>query len=216
MHAIFGVLLAAGMFSLFFALANWRHFAEHEQYLQHLRSVIAGPQVFTTLLASASPVDGPAMLHTLCEEVLGARVAYVFANHALAALVAPLSYPAESLPPLIDGEPPWATSQALHLPIDPSRYGGARWAVPLWSARGPIGVLLLGDRRDGGLYTQEEMEIARAAGEHLLDTAAASVWRTACYRCSGRAWRRAWWWTAAPAACCTTKFCRNCTPPCWR
>ena len=48
------------------------------------------------------------------------------------------------------------------------------WAVPLWSERGLIGVLLLGDKRDGGLYTQEEIEIARASGERLIDTQASA------------------------------------------
>jgi signal transduction histidine kinase len=33
-------------------------------------------------------------------------------------------------------------------------------------------VLLLGEKRDGGLYTQEEIEIARASGERLIDTQA--------------------------------------------
>jgi len=46
--------------------------------------------------------------------------------------------------------------------------GGAVWAVPLWSERGLIGALLLGEKRDGGLYTQEEIEIARATGERCV------------------------------------------------
>jgi signal transduction histidine kinase len=58
--------------------------------------------------------------------------------------------------------------------LDPARYGGAVWAVPLWSERGLIGVLLLGDKHDGGLYTQEEIEIARATGERLIDTQASA------------------------------------------
>ena len=58
--------------------------------------------------------------------------------------------------------------------MDPARYGGAQWAVPLWSERGLIGVLLLGEKRDGGLYTQEEIEIARASGERLIDTQASA------------------------------------------
>jgi signal transduction histidine kinase len=33
---------------------------------------------------------------------------------------------------------------------------------------------LLGDKRDGGLYTQEEIEIARATGERLIDTRASA------------------------------------------
>ncbi len=39
----------------------------------------------------------------------------------------------------------------------------------LWSRRGPIGVLLLGDKRDGSLYTQEDFEIAQAVCERLVD-----------------------------------------------
>jgi signal transduction histidine kinase len=40
--------------------------------------------------------------------------------------------------------------------------------VPLWSERGLIGVLLLGEKRDGSLYTQEEIEIARTSAERLM------------------------------------------------
>jgi signal transduction histidine kinase len=60
------------------------------------------------------------------------------------------------------------------VPLAGEHYGGAVWAVPLWSERGLIGVLLLGDKRDGGLYTQEEIEIARATGERLIDTRASA------------------------------------------
>jgi signal transduction histidine kinase len=42
----------------------------------------------------------------------------------------------------------------------------------LWSERGLVGALLLGDKRDGGPYSEEEIEIARAGGERLLDTLA--------------------------------------------
>jgi signal transduction histidine kinase len=66
------------------------------------------------------------------------------------------------------------TPQMMCVPLDPARYGGAVWAVPLWSERGLIGVLLLGEKRDGGLYTQEEIEIARAGGERLIDTQASA------------------------------------------
>jgi signal transduction histidine kinase len=43
------------------------------------------------------------------------------------------------------------------------------WAVPLWRESALIGVLLLGPKRGGGLYTQEAIEIARSSGERLLD-----------------------------------------------
>ena len=52
-----------------------------------------------------------------------------------------------------------------------ARYG----LCHLWSERGLIGVLLLGEKRDGGLYTQEEIEVARASGERLIDTQASAA-----------------------------------------
>ena len=42
----------------------------------------------------------------------------------------------------------------------------------MWSERGLAGVLLLGPREDGSLYSEEELEIGRAAGERLIDAAA--------------------------------------------
>jgi signal transduction histidine kinase len=61
---------------------------------------------------------------------------------------------------------------ALCLPLDPATSGGMEWMVPLWSERGRIGALLLGPKREGGFYTEEEIELARAAGERLVDAAA--------------------------------------------
>jgi signal transduction histidine kinase len=97
----------------------------------------------------------------------------------------PLSYPgadtsntgsrdARALPSLADVVAQLTSPQAMFLPIDPTRYRDAAWAIPLWSERGLIGLLLLGEKRDGGLYTQEEIEIARASGERLVDTQASA------------------------------------------
>jgi signal transduction histidine kinase len=60
------------------------------------------------------------------------------------------------------------------LPLEPHQAGGALWAIPLWSERGLIGVFLLGPKGGRGLYTQEEIEIARASGERLIDTQASA------------------------------------------
>jgi len=173
MPAIFGVLLAAGAFGAFYAIVNRHNFTEHERYLERLRSFVAGPQVFTTLLtAPTASVDAGNLLRVLCEDILGARIAFLIPRGPFSSLLEPLAFPPETSPPVIPPGEAWAESRELYQPIEPAQYAGANWAVPLWSARGPIGVLLLGDRRSGSLYTQEEMEIARAAGEHLLDTLA--------------------------------------------
>ena len=65
-------------------------------------------------------------------------------------------------------------SDQICVQIDPQKFNGASWAVPLWSERGLIGVLLLGEKNDGGLYAQEEIEIARATGERLIDMRASA------------------------------------------
>jgi signal transduction histidine kinase len=62
----------------------------------------------------------------------------------------------------------------MYLPLDPARWDGAVWAVPLWSERGLIGVMLLGEKLDEGLFAQEEIEIARATGERLIDAQASA------------------------------------------
>ena len=50
----------------------------------------------------------------------------------------------------------------------------AVWAIPLWNGRGLCGILALGEKLDNGLYTQEEIEIARTAGERLVDLQASA------------------------------------------
>jgi hypothetical protein len=114
----------------------------------------------------------------LCDDLLGARVAYLCPVGALASLVGgPLTMPELAAPPSNEALAGLASrigeSRLLCLPVEPGSYGGAAWAVPLWGERSLIGLLLLGDRHDGSLYAQEEIEIARAAGERLIDARAA-------------------------------------------
>jgi signal transduction histidine kinase len=114
----------------------------------------------------------------LCHDVLGVRVGYLVAVGPLSPLVGPpLAYPSGhdvKLPSIADVTSKLESPQTMYVPLDPARWGGAEWAVPLWSERGLIGVLLLGEKLDGGLYAQEEIEIARATGERLIDTQAAA------------------------------------------
>jgi signal transduction histidine kinase len=66
------------------------------------------------------------------------------------------------------------SSKPLCLPVPPQSLPGLSWAVPLWSERGLIGIFLLGEKRLGSLYTQEEIEIARTVGERLIDIQASA------------------------------------------
>jgi signal transduction histidine kinase len=128
--------------------------------------------------AGTSPVgvDLATPFYALCHDVLDTERAYLTAAGPLAALIdQPLVYPPGEVPVLPALHPiveQFDTTQLEPLAIDPALYGGASWAIPLWSGRGLTGILLLGEKQGRGLYTKEEMEIAATTGERLIDTRA--------------------------------------------
>ncbi|HDQ71075.1 MAG TPA: hypothetical protein ENN19_03145 [Chloroflexi bacterium] len=178
---IYSLLLTVVIMVGFYALLVWRSFADRERAMEQLRPFVVSQRLYESLLdaapagVSTSDVDVQTILRALCEDVLGARAAYLLALGPSAPLIGPpLIYPDRvvNLPPLADVVEQVGASDTICIPLEPARYGDATWAVGLWSERGLIGVLLLGDKRDGGLYTQEEIEIARASGERLIDAQA--------------------------------------------
>ncbi|MBN1137932.1 MAG: hypothetical protein JXM73_15185, partial [Anaerolineae bacterium] len=180
LQPIYSLLLTTILMTLFYALLSWRSFAERERTLDHLRPFVASPRLYEHLLASspssALDLDGRALFRALCDDLLGASVAYLAPLGPLTSLVgAALTYPEDgrSLPAALSGiTAEFDSSLAMCVPLDPARYGDATWAVPLRSEQGLIGILLLGEKQDGGLYSQEEIEIAQASGERLMDTLA--------------------------------------------
>lgn len=175
---VYVLILITTLMVGFVALAGQRAYIEREHYIRNLRPFVTSQRIYDALLTGSPALDDntAAPFRTLCAEVLGARVAYLAAVGSFAPLVgSPLAFPADHAAPSL-GEliTRCTAARELCLPVEPARYGGAAWAVPLHSERGLIGLFLLGEKRDGGLYTQEEMEIARAGGERLLDTRASA------------------------------------------
>ncbi|MCU0490136.1 MAG: hypothetical protein MUD01_00910 [Chloroflexaceae bacterium] len=176
---IFTLVLATMLMTVFFALLSWRTFAERERSIVSLRPFVASQQLYPRLLHPETPLEtdpnGP--FQALCGDVLRAERAYLMALGPLAALNGPgLAYPPGATLPRLPADLParFATPHHILLPLNPAEAGGAIWAVPLWNERGLVGLLLLGPKQDDTLYTQEEMEIARATGERLLDTGASA------------------------------------------
>lgn len=186
-HTVYQLLLATLLMTSFVALVNWRSYVHHERSMDRLRPFVASQKLYERLLRPTVPYDvdvaGPFI--ALCGDVLSAKVAYLTALGPLAPLVGSgMAYPDDNgrgrsrIPPLTAiTELATAfrrTPQEMCLALDPAQYGGAVWAIPLWSERGLIGLLLLGEKRSGGIYVQEEIEIARATGERLIDTQAST------------------------------------------
>jgi signal transduction histidine kinase len=129
----------------------------------------------------------------LCRDVLNTRLGYLIPLGAAAALAgSPLTYADPEMEAQVEGG--WPKLHGLNeliearepmvIPIEPAEAAGAILLLPLWAERkagadrnqraGLIGMMLLGEKSDGGLYAQEEIEIARAAGERLIDTLASA------------------------------------------
>lgn len=179
LRPLYSLVLVAMLIAVFYAVVSWRSYVERERYMEQLRPFVSSQRLLDQLLTPSSPQEVNILLpfRALCRNVLDARMAYLTAVGPLAPLMGPpLPYPSASLtlPPLTDLNTQFTSPQTLMLPLDPAQYGGAIWAIPLWSERGLIGLFLLGEKNSGGLYSQEEIEIARVSGERLIDTQASA------------------------------------------
>jgi signal transduction histidine kinase len=179
--AIYRLMLATVLMTLFYALLSWRSYVERERSIERLRPFVASQHMYDSMVepsaGAADDVGTP--LRALCQDVLDARVAFLVPLGPLAPLVGPVVYggapgllPAPNAISILAAR--FISPHDICVPLDPALYGGAVWAVPLWSERGLVGALLLGEKRGAAMYTQEEIEIARAAGERLIDTSASA------------------------------------------
>ena len=181
------------------AMRHLRPFVASQPWYEAIVGTIVPNRIASTQIPTDGPAEGdrrPAdPFSALCEDLLNTTVGHLVPAGPTAAFVSPKSYPAgtESSAPALGPLAQRASEDAwLVLPVDPAEYGGAVWAVSLWrpgplaswpagasrdgpsrtGERGLIGVLLFGPRRDGGLYTQEQIDVARSVSERLLDDAA--------------------------------------------
>jgi len=171
--------LVAIVVTALLAVFSWRTHADRTRHIAQLRPFVTSARLYDAMLEPGMPQTGGVQsFEVLCRDILGAQTAYLVAAGPLSSLAGPpLSYPAAAAPPpdlsALVSRAAEDASRALVLDVEPADGAGARWAVPLYGERGLIGLLLLGPKVDGGLYTQEETEIARAAGERLIDAVAA-------------------------------------------
>jgi len=179
-HPLYIMLPATLVMTFALAFASWRSFAERERYMVNLRPFVTSQHLYDRLVASEVPTqfDMAGPFATLCADVLGVRLAYLTALGPQAPLVGPpLAFPPDqesNMSGLAEFPRQLITNDTIILPLDPNIFSGAIWGLPLWSQRGLIGALLLGEKKDDSLYTQEEIEIARVSGERLIDTKAST------------------------------------------
>ncbi len=179
---VYYLLLTTILMTLFSALFNWRFYRERERYMKNMRPFVTNQKLYEHLLVNPDlllpEVDIKSPFYALCNNILEAKSAYLVPLGPLSTLVGGvLSYPEN-----IKNEFPESgeiiekitSPDLICIPVDPEKYMGIILVVPLWSGRGLIGLLMIGEKHDGGLYSQEEIELARSSGERLIDTKASS------------------------------------------
>ena len=194
--------LAGGVLSAFFLIRlGWRLRTDRALHARALRPFLGSQDLYGTVLrlgesdAPAEHDEEPAResFAGFCLEILEARGAALVPGGSSAALLPrPLVF--------VDGSMPAVGPEELEdaclalardindraafrseagparnfLPLQPTEHAGYIAAIPLWSGESSAGLLLLGEKRGGGVYTLEEIEIAQAAGERLIDLLAAT------------------------------------------
>src|SRR5262245_26001813 len=96
LDSIHRLLLATVLMTVFLVLLIWRSYTDRERGMDRLRPFVSSERLYERLLRPAAPpaIDVAAPFRALCEDLLGARVAYLAALGPLAPLVGPgLTYP---------------------------------------------------------------------------------------------------------------------------
>lgn len=171
---VFSFMLATVVMMVLYAFFGWRTFKHREELLAQLRPFIMSQDADG--LPGIANLDQQAftLFTAICNNVLDTTRAYLIPLGTRVPLAGPpLTYPASLVPPAMRITPDlFQSPDTLIVPLDMARYAGAAWAIPLWTERGLIGALLLGPKRNNAVYTREEIEIARASAERILDTLA--------------------------------------------
>lgn len=202
LRPIYSLIMATMLMIFFYALLGWRSYARREEYMRQLRPFLGSQHLYERLLdlpnsdtntdtrhqathlehllpaQIPSALDVSSLFQSFCSDVLNLRRAFLVPLGPMAPLVGPpLTFPArqaidQTLVTMLAAQ--FQEPEMICLPLDPVQNEGLLWAVPLWSERGLIGLFLLGPKQNDSLYTQEEIEIARASGERLIDTRASA------------------------------------------
>ncbi len=165
-------LLTAAM-----AVQNRLSVSEQEAEAVQLRSLTRPLGMYERIFSSNADTD--TLLETLnefdqiCINLLQTEKAVVLPAGSISSFLPDrITYPRDDLsllPEFSIPENPEGISEPL--PLDSEEF---RWAVPLTSSRGLDGWLLIGKHTDGGFFTREEINIARAAVLRLMDSLSAA------------------------------------------
>jgi signal transduction histidine kinase len=169
-------LLVTGVYALF----TWSSYTAHDRYIALLGPFLRSTSVRHWLRTDARKTEDAleALFIHLCKNVLAVQYA------SLAVMAGPVrrnfNYCWPALAAGAHFIAPADTTAAVAAP--PERHAPARisvmingerlicWVLPIYDELGLVAMLYLGPRQDGGAFTDEDMDLARACGQRILDT----------------------------------------------
>ncbi len=171
---IYPLLLSSSCVSGFLAIFAWRALAERDRELGRLRAFVSNGHWLETLTSGRDAdleraVSEP--LAALCEGLIGASRAMLRPSPSLA----PLFGPPRVFPNHLPLDAKWNSLESQGETVRALSSEDGWTLVTRLGGERETGVLLLGPRRDGAIYTLEEIELARATGAYLLDIGSAGA-----------------------------------------
>ena len=165
---IYGVLGSIVSLAVLYAFLTRRSILERDRYLDDLRSFLVLAKE-TTDTRNSVEEETARSFRLLCRDVLNARSGGLFPVESASPLFSPLAFPEIPTIPIEEFRPRSPDPGSIAVMSSPSGGEEEYTVIGLWSGEGMAGLLVLGEKEDGGLYTREELELARGACERFLE-----------------------------------------------
>ncbi|HEY0753620.1 MAG TPA: ATP-binding protein [Ktedonobacteraceae bacterium] len=187
-----GLLLITCLATVAYALFTWSGYTAHDRYIALLspfvRSTAQRHWLNTDLPRTEQDLEY--LFFHLCHDVLGVQCAYLavptgsvrrsFSYRWPAGLVpgpqwhkTPRRFTGELSPVLTERLGEMSASpatQGRRIQVYVNQQPLIIWIVPIYNERGLAATLYLGPRQDGAVFTDEDMNLAHACGQRILDT----------------------------------------------
>jgi signal transduction histidine kinase len=171
-----GLLLITSLAAVAYALFTWSSYTAHDRYI-----ALLGPFVRSTSLRhwlntdlQRTEQDLENLFFHLCHDVLAVQFAYLTVTAGTLKRNFSYRWPREAVlgTKLIDLKKRGSIDAEVPKRVQITLHGQPMicWLLPISDERGLVAALYLGPREDGGAFTDEDMDLAQACGQRILDT----------------------------------------------
>lgn len=189
-----GLLLITALATVAYALFTWSNYTAHDRYIAMLAPFLRSTNVHhwlnTDLQKSEQSMED--LFFHLCKDVMDVQCACLIVLSGPVRRSFNYRWPAlASLDETVKHRPTINSKESERLPRQQSSSAGrlkaARsnayrvsitlqgqaaicWVLPIYDELGLVAKLYLGPRQDGGIFTDEDMDLAHICGQRILDT----------------------------------------------